>query len=81
MGLGITTLTAKKVKSPKESPIYDHIFRRVYNPSFDGFETIFKNSSKFRLLIRLSLLISRDEPSLSKYNKSIPLMLYIVFSL
>ena len=41
--LGITTLTGKKVKSPKESAVFDHIVHTGHNASFDDFETLSKS--------------------------------------
>ena len=35
--LNITPLTGKKVKSPKEKAVFDHIFHTGYNTSFDDF--------------------------------------------
>ena len=58
--LGITPLTGKKVKSPKESAVLDHIVHVGHNASFDDFETLVKECYEFRLLLRESLLILRD---------------------
>ena len=44
-----------------------------HNASFDDFETIIKESDEFRLLLRESLVILRDDPPLNRYVKSIPL--------
>ena len=52
--LGITPLTGKKVISPKESAVSDHIFHTSNNASFDDFETYVKESDEFRLLLRES---------------------------
>ena len=40
--LGITPLTEKKVKSPNESAVFDHIVHLDHNASFDDFETLVK---------------------------------------
>ena len=40
--LGITPLTGKKVKSPKESAVFDHIVHTGHNATFDNFETLVK---------------------------------------
>ena len=69
--LDITTLPGKKVKSPKESAIFDHIFHTDYNASFDDFETLPKESDEFILLLRELLLILCDDPPLNRYVKSI----------
>ena len=74
--LGITPLTEKQVKSPKESAIFGHIFHTGHNASFDDFETLVKESDEYRLLLRESLLILRDDLPLNRYVKSIPLELF-----
>ena len=68
--LGINPST-EKGKSPKKGAKRDQFFHRGHYPSFYDFGNIFKNYHEFRLLYRLSLLISRDEPHLYKHNKSI----------
>ena len=60
--LGITSLMGKKVKSPKESVVFDHIVHTDHNANFDDFETLVKECDEFRLLLRVSLLIMRDDP-------------------
>ena len=74
--LGITPLTGKKVKISKESAVFDHIVHTGHNASFDDFETLAKERDEFRLLLRESLLILRDDPPLNRYVKSIPLELF-----
>ena len=74
--LGITLLTGKNIKSPKESAVFDHIFHMGHNASFDDFETLVKESDELRLLLRDSLLILRDNPPLNRYVTSIPLELF-----
>ena len=74
--LGITPLTGKKVKSPKESAVFDHIVHTGHDASFDDFVTLVKDCDEFRLLLRESLLILRDDPPLNRYVKSIPVELF-----
>ena len=74
--LYITALTRKKAKSPKESAVFDHIVYTSHNASFDDFESLVKECDEFRFLLRHSLLILRDDPSLNRYVKSIPLELF-----
>ena len=62
--LGIMPLTGKKVKSPKQSAVFDHIVHTGYNASFDDFETLVKECHEFKLLLRESFLILRDDPPL-----------------
>ena len=40
--LGITALTGKKVKIPKESAVFDHIVNTGHDASFDDFEIFTK---------------------------------------
>ena len=44
-----------------------------HNASFDDFEILVKECDNFRLLLRESLLILRDDPPLNRYVTSIPL--------
>ena len=74
--LGITPLTGKKVKSPKEIAVFDHILHTGDNASFDDFEALLKESDEFRLLLRELLLILCDDPPLNRCVKSIPLVLF-----
>ena len=74
--LGITPFTGKKVKSPKESVVFDHIIHTCRNASFNDFETLIKECDDFELLLRGSLLILRDDPPLNRYVNSIPLELF-----
>ena len=48
---------------------YDHM---DHNISFDDSGTLVKECNEFRLLLRESLLILRDDPPLNRYVKSIP---------
>ena len=52
--LGIPPLTRKKVKSPKDSAVFDHIVHMSHNATF---KTLVKKCDEFRLLLRDSLLI------------------------
>ena len=74
--LDITPLTGKKVKCPKQSAIFDHIFHTCHNASFHDFETLVKDFDEFRLLLRESLVILRDDPPLKRYVNSNPLKLF-----
>ena len=67
--LGITPLTGKKVKSLKESAVFDHIFHMGDNTSFDDFETLIEESDEFRRFLRESLLILSDDPPLNRFAK------------
>ena len=60
--LGTTPLTGKFVKTPKKSAIFDHILLDGHKASFDNFLIILKENNAFKLLLKESLLISRDKP-------------------
>ena len=66
----------KKVKSPRESAVFDHIVHTGHNASFDDFETLAKERDELRFLLRESFLRLRDDPPLNRYIKSIPLELF-----
>ena len=79
--LGITPLTKKKVKIPKESAVFNHIVHTSHNASFNDFETFVKECGNFRIFFRESLLILRDDPPLNWYVKSVPLKLLPICNL
>ena len=63
----------KKLKTPKESAVFDYI---GHNGSFDDFATLIKESDEVRLLLRELLLILRDDQPISRYVELIPLELF-----
>ena len=76
--LGISHLTGKKYKSPKSSAISDHLLLTGHAANLKDFKIISHEPSKssFKLLLRESLLIYRDRPSLNKTAYSYPLALF-----
>jgi len=74
--LGITPLTNKRVKKPKESAVNEHLLYFGHDANFESFEILAKESNAFKLAIKESLLISRDKPPLNKNIYSIPLQLF-----
>ena len=70
--LGITPSTGKKVKSLKESIMFNPIFHTGHSINFEKFKILAKESHEFRLLFRELLLISHDDPPLNKYVEFIP---------
>ena len=74
--IGVSPLTGKRVKTPKKSAICDHILEKGHDVSFDDFNILTKETNAFKLLIKESLLISRDKPELNKNVYSIPLELF-----
>ena len=74
--MGISHLTNKRLKNVKQSAISDHLLTCECNINFDGFTILSNDSNNINLLIKESLLISRDKPILNKTVKSFPLELF-----
>ena len=60
----------------KESAVSDHRLQRDCTVSFDDFDVLASDTNNFRLLIKESLLIKRDQPILNRTIKSFPLELF-----
>ena len=73
---GISHLKNKRLKNVKQSAISDHLLTCDCNINFDDFTILSKDSNNINLLIKESLLISRDKPTLNKTVKSFPLELF-----
>ena len=71
--LGMTTLTEKRVKNLKKSAIFDQIWMKDHDASFEDFTILLKENSKFKLHLKESLLIKRDKPELNRNIYSYPL--------
>ena len=74
--IGISPLTFKKTKPPKESSIRDHLLQCDNNPSFDEFTILAHGNKKYLLEIKESLLIKRDQSVLNKNISSATLHLF-----
>ena len=74
--MGILHLTNKRLKNVKQSAISDHLLTCECNINFDGFTILSNDSNNINLLIKESLLISRDKPILNKTVKSFSLELF-----
>ena len=74
--MGISHLTNKHLKSVKQSAISDHLLTCDGNINFNDFTILSKDSNDINLLIKESLLISRDKLILNKTVKSFPLELF-----
>ena len=74
--LGIFNLTEKHLKCVKESAVSDHLLECNCSIDFDHFDILASDANRFRLLIKESLLIKRDQPQLNKTIKSFPLKLF-----
>ena len=60
--MGISHLTNRRLKNVNQSAISDHVLTCDCNINFDDFSILSKNSNNINLLIKESLLISRDKP-------------------
>ena len=65
-----------RVNSVKQSAVSDHLLECRCSINFDDFDNLTSDTSKFRFLIKESLLIKRDRPQLNKTIKSFPLKLF-----
>ena len=74
--MDISNLAGKRLKSVKQSVISDHLLECNCSIDFDHFDILAFDTNKFRLLIKESLLIKRDQPQLNKTIKSFPLKLF-----
>ena len=74
-GGGGSHLTGYRYKTPKRSAISDHLLLTGHDADLDDFSIISRepNRSTFKLLIRESLLIYKDRPSLNKTIHSLAL--------
>ena len=74
--LSMTSLIGKQVKNPKKSAIFDQILLKGHDASFEDFTILSKESNKFKLHIKKSLLIKRDKPELNRNTYSYPLVVF-----
>ena len=74
--MGIPNLTGKCLKFIKQSAVSDHLLECNCSIDFDHFNILASDANRFRLLIKESLLIKRDQPRLNKTIKSLPLKLF-----
>ena len=58
--MGISHLTKRRLKNVKESAISDHLLTCECKINFDDFTILSKDSNNINLLIKESLLISRN---------------------
>ena len=73
--IGISHLTGKKVEC-KPSAVSDYLLLHNHDSDFYDFTILCRDNNGFRLLIKESILISRDSPVLNKNTASIPLLLF-----
>ena len=72
----ISNLTEKRVKNVKQSAVSDHLLQCDCSINFDDFDILASETNNFRLLIKESLLITRDKPVLNRTTTSFPLKLF-----
>ena len=73
--IGISHLTRKRVEC-KLSAISDHLFLHSHDNDFNNFTILCRDNNGFRLILKESILISRDSPVLNKSTASSPLLLF-----
>ena len=66
-------LTGKRVEC-KPSTVSDHLLLHNHASDFNDFNILCGDNNGFRLLLKESILISRDSPVLNKNTASIPLL-------
>ena len=71
--MGISNLTGKRLKCVKQSAVSAHLLECNCSIDFDHFDILASDTNKFRLLIKESLLIKRDQPQLNKTIESFQL--------
>ena len=64
--LSLSALTGKHVNNNKKSAVKDHCLFFNQVGSFEDFSILTYESNPFKLLIKKSLLVSRDKPLLNK---------------
>ena len=71
--IGISYLTGKRVEC-KPSAISDHLLLYNHESDYNDFTILCRDNNGFRLLLKESMLLSRDSPVLNKNTASIPLL-------
>ena len=74
--MGISNLIGKHLKCVKQLAVSDHLLECNCSIDFDQCDILASDANKFRLLIKESLLIKRDQLQLNKTIKSFPLKLF-----
>ena len=75
--MGVSALSGKPLKGQNSTTVRDHVKCCKYDVSLDDFEIIGRdNTSEVNLLIKESLFIHRDTPTINIQGNSIPLVLF-----
>ena len=60
--MGVSNLTGKRLKCIKQSAVSYHLLECNCSIDFDHFDILASDANRFRLLIKESLFIKRDQP-------------------
>ena len=76
--MGISHLSGKLYQNRKMTTTSNHAFLTGHEPNLDSFSILSqeRSQSTFKLLIRESLLIYRDQPALNRTIPTYPLELF-----
>ena len=72
----MTHLTGKFVQTRNNSAIFDNVLLNGHEANFDSFSMFLKENNAFKLQLKESLLIPRDETILNETIYSFPLELF-----
>ena len=75
--MSISNLTGKRLKCVKQSAVFDHLLDCNCLVDFDHCDILASHANRFRLFIKESVLIKRDQSHLHKNIKSFPLIDFI----
>ena len=70
--MGISNLTGMGFRCVKQSLVSENLLECNCSIDFDHFDVLASDANRFRLLIKESLLVKRDQPQLNKTIKSFP---------
>ena len=73
--IGISHSTGKRVEC-KPSAVSDHLLLHKHDSDFNDFTVLCRDNNGFRVLLKESILISRDSPVLNKNTAYISLLLF-----
>ena len=67
--MGISNLTGKRLKSVKQSAVFDQLFEYNCSIDFDHFDILASDANNFRALIKESLLIKCEQKKPSSHYR------------
>ena len=74
--LGVSALTAKRVKGDNDFAIKEHHLFCNHSSGFDDFSILASSNNDFKVTLMESLLINGDHPPLNKNMHSLSLELF-----